>query len=406
MRYMHGASRTAQGLSLLVAAAAACAISVSTPAVGTNHLDTPTVIAEPRADIGDLFAWMSPDAKRLNLVMTIVGRSFSDQLSYVFYVDSGKRFANTTETIAIECRFDSAQAVDCKAGTGDRATGDASQPEGLESRKQTFKVFAGPRDDPFFNNVKGPRAGYTVAAEALASGASRDAASCPQFSTEIAERIRREWRGTSGGPGANFLAGWTSSSLVVSIDVDVVAKGGKLLAVWGATANSSKQLDRMGRPLTTNALLATLGPSEVANDLKERYNLQTPATAEPFIPEIEKGLALYDGFDGICGNQWLAEPTATTGRYRQLARLLADDRLWVNSASGRCQEFFAVELNAKTTDCGGRSPLADAVDVYRAVLVNGSTTGFEDGVDVDDRPHSLDRFPFLAAPAVEQGARQ
>jgi hypothetical protein len=377
----------------------------SIPAIAANHLDTPTVIAEPRADIGDVFAWMSPDTRHLNLVMTIVGRSFSDQLSYVFHVDSGKRFGETTQTLSIECRFTSAHAADCKAGDIDRATGDASTPAGLESNKHHFKVFAGLRDDPFFNNVRGPRAGYNAAAAALASGTIRDAGGCPQFSAETSQQIRQEWRSTNGGPGSNFLAGWQSAALVISIDTAVLTRGGKMLAVWGATADSGKQLDRMGRPLTTNALLATLGPSEVANDLKERYNLQTPATAEAFVPEIEKGLALYDGLDGVCGNQWLASrggPPAM--RYRKLAKLMADDRLWINSKSGQCREFFAVEWGT-SNDCGGRSPLVDAVDVYRAVLVNGTKTGFEDGVDQDDRQHSIDRFPFLAAP-VGEGANR
>lgn len=387
--------------SLAVALAAA---TCSIPAIAANHLDTPTVIAEPRADIGDLFAWMSPDTRQLNLVMTIVGRSFSDQLSYVFHVDSGKRFGVTTQTLTIECRFTSARAADCKAGDLDRAAGDASTPAGLESDKHYFRVFAGLRDDPFFNNVRGPRAGYNVAAAALANGTSRDAAGCPQFSIETSQQIRHEWRSTNAGPGTNFLAGWQSAALVVSIDADVATRGGKMLAVWAATADSSKQLDRMGRPLTTNALLATLGPPEVANDLKERYNLQTPATADAFIPEIEKGLALYDGFDGVCGNQWLASRTPAAKPYQKLARLMADDRLWINSKSGQCREFFAVEL-AKSNDCGGRSPLVDAVDVYRAVLVNGTTTGFEDGVDQDDREHSVERFPFLSEP-VGQGANR
>lgn len=401
MHATHWNLRTACGRPLL---AAVCALGISSVASAANHLDTPTVIAEPRADIGDVFAWMSPDARRLNLVMGIVGRSFSDQLSYVFHVDSGKRFGKTSKTLTLECRFDSNQAIDCKAGDVDRAAGDASNPAGLVSDRGHFRVFAGRRDDPFFNNVKGPRAGYNVVAEALANGTTRDAAGCPQFSGAIAERIKQEFRSTSGGPGTNFLAGWNTSALVISIDVDVVAKGGRMLAVWGATADSSKQLDRMGRPLTTNALLATLGPADVANDLKERYNLQTPATAAAFVPEIEKGLALYDGFDGVCGNQWLAGRAPAAGRYHALAKVMADDRLWINSRSGRCQEYFAVELDPKTADCGGRTPLEDAVDVYRAVLVNGTTAGFADGVDRDDREHSIETFPFLAAPAAEQGA--
>jgi hypothetical protein len=393
-------------------AIATVATTCSVPAVAANHLDTPTVIAEPRADIGDLFAWMSPDIRRLNLAMTIVGRSFSDQLSYVFHVDSGKRFGETTQTLTIECRFTSAQAADCKAGDLDRASGDASTPAGLDSTRHRFKVFAGLRDDPFFNNVKGPRAAYNVAAAALVASTSRDAAGCPQFSAQTSQKIGSEWRATNGGPGTNFLAGWQSAALVVSIDTQIVARGGRMLAVWGATADASKQLDRMGRPLTANALLATLGPADVADDLKERYNLQAPATAGAFVPEIEKGLALYDGFDGVCGNQWLADRSAPApGRYRELAALLADDRLWINSLSGQCRDFLGVELahaagrKAKSSDCGGRSPVVDAVDVYRAVLVNGTTTGFEDGVDQDDRQHSVDSFPFLAAPApVEQGA--
>src|ERR1044072_9292734 len=97
-------------------AIAIAAVTGSIPALAANHLDTPRVIAEPRADIRDLFAWMSPETKRLNLVMTIVGRSFSDQLSYVFHVDSGKRFGETTQTLTIECRFTSAQAAACKGG--------------------------------------------------------------------------------------------------------------------------------------------------------------------------------------------------------------------------------------------------------------------------------------------------
>ena len=80
------------------------------------------------------------------------------------------------------------------------------------------------------------------------------------------------------------------------------------------------------------------------------------------MPEIEKTLGLYDGFDGKCGNQLLAGKVASAGRYRQLATLLADDRLWVNSASKVCTQFFAVELaqltgqSALANDCGGRAP--------------------------------------------------
>lgn len=371
----------------------------------SDHLDTPTVIADPRADIGDLYAWTSSDGRQLNLVMTIVGHTLSDKIDYAFHIDSGKRFGRTTATTSITCRLATASEMECRAGHGDYARGDASVPDGQETWKSRFRVFAGLRDDPFFNNVKGTRAAYQTALEALHKGAVVDAAGCPNFDSTTAQAILDQWRHTDGGPAKNFLAGWTPASIVVSIDLGVVAKGGKLLAIWGSTSMRGKQIDRAGRPLTGNALLGTIAPAEVGNALKERYNAATPATSARFIPEIEKGLEFYDGLDGTCGNQWLADRKAPPSRrYSALATLLADDRLWVNSASNVCAQFFAVELanlsgrSDLSDDCGGRTPIVDAIDVYRSLLANGTTAGIDDGVDRAEREHSSSVFPFLAAP--------
>src|SRR5262249_4170304 len=107
-------------------------------------------------------------------------------------------------------------------------------------------------------------------------------------------------------------------------------------------------IERIGRPLTANALLAPLAPDEISDRRKEAYNGSAPAEW----PEVEVGirhtLGLYDGFDGICGNQWLAdtdnEPRLM--RYHRLATLLADDRIWINSKSSVCTQYLAVELAA------------------------------------------------------------
>src|SRR5271163_4679352 len=126
----------------------------------SDHLDTPTVIADPAADIGDIFAWTSSDGRRLNLVMDIVAHQFSDRLEYVFHVDSGERFGKTTATTLILCRFDTAQTAECWVGNADYVRGNASNPAGLEGENHRFRVLAGLRDDPFFNNVKGTREAY------------------------------------------------------------------------------------------------------------------------------------------------------------------------------------------------------------------------------------------------------
>jgi hypothetical protein len=363
----------------------------------SDHLDTPTVAMNPRSDIGDLFAWTSADAKQLNLVMTIVGDAFSDNVEYTFHVDSGKRVGATTSTTTIVCRFSADQAANCRA-------------QGVDASR--FRVFAGRRDDPFFNNVRGTRAAYERAAAALRNGTPVDAAGCPNFDASTVAAIQSEWRHTEGGPASDLLAGWSPAALVVSIDLDAVATAGSLLGVWATTSSDSGQLDRMGRPLTGNALLGTLATDRVSDKLKEDYNRATPATAARFVPEIEKTLGLYDGFDGKCGNQLLASKQVSGGgRYRELATLLADDRLWVNGASGACTQLFAVELaelagqRALQNDCGGRTPTYSAANAYRSLLANGTPTGMDDGLTRDALEHSATKFPFLAPPNADKDDR-
>lgn len=398
-------------IALSIASALAAPVSSA-----SDHLDTPTVIADPAADIGDLYAWTSPDGRRLNLVLDIVGGKFSDQLQYVFHVDSGKQLGKTSATTSILCRFDSANAIECWAGSADHVRGAADKPAGVEGTHRRFRVFAGLRDDPFFNNVKGTRHAYEAVAGALAHGARRDAAGCPVLDEATSREVLDRWRHTAGGPATNFLTGWTSAALVVSVDLDVVNRGGKLLGVWAGTyapattaasdAPSAQPalgspVDRVGRPLTGNALLGTLDPEEVSNARKEAYNRAPPAAWREYAEDIQRGLGLYDGFDGVCGNQWRADRNAEpSSRYRAVAELLADDRLWVNSASKVCTKFMAVEMaeGRAQADCGGRTPNYDAIDVYRSLLVGGTTGGVDDGVQRDDRMHSVASFPFLAAP--------
>jgi hypothetical protein len=381
--------------------------SLATAAIGSDHLDSPTVTQDATADIGDLYAWMSQDAKRLNLVMTLVGASFSDRIDYVFHVDSGSTVGATTESVTLRCRFHTKGTIDCSAGDVDRASGDASHMPGITSAHKRFRVFADLRDDPFFNNVRGSRAALNVAKAALAA-TPKDAGGCPRFDAATTARIAHEWRRTDGKPGANFLAGWKTAAIIVEIEVATVNRGGSKLGVWATTEfrETGQVIDRMGRALTGNALLGTFADDEISDSLKERYNRAPPHAWIEFAPELATNLAIYDGFDGICGNQWLAvqnSPPAT--RYTNLSRLLADDRLWVNSASGRCTLYLGAEFDlvgAVNDDCGGRTPEYDSVDVFRSLLARGEISGLSDGVDRDDAPTSPG-YPFLSPPASSVG---
>lgn len=153
-------------------------------------------------------------------------------------------------------------------------------------------------------------------------------------------------------------------------------------------------IDRVGRALTGNALIGLFAPEEVADARKEQYNRAGPADWPAFAADLAPSLARYDGFDGVCGNQW--RPGAATG-YQGLARLFADDRLWVDSRVTTCTQYLAVERGL-ADDCGGRTPLYDAVDVFRSLLVLGAPTGVDDGIAHDDRSASATAFPFLVAP--------
>lgn len=396
----------AASLGFCIAATAA-----APKASASDHLDTPTVVADPAADVGDLYAWMSADGRRLNLVMDIVGKRFSDRIAYVFHVDSGRRLGRTRVTTTIDCRFDVAGTIRCET-TGDSAAGVADRREGIESVRHRFRVFAGLRDDPFANNVRGTRQAYEVADRALKAGTIEDAAGCPAFGPGVAGEILDRWRHTDGGPAKNFLAGWTTGALAVSIDVDVVDRGGPLLAVWAGTYASldgkgvgarelGPRMNRVGRPLIKNALVGgPLATADLADRRKEEYNRAAQKSWSDFVPDIQRTLGLYDAFDGACGNQWLAASGATADRYLALARLFADDRLWVDSRRRQCKRYLAVERgeNERSLDCGGRTPVADAVNVFRSLLVNGTESGADDGIIGDDKVHSTADFPFLAEP--------
>jgi len=391
------------------------ALFAALPVLAADHLDTPTVTADPAADIGDLYAWTSADGKHLNLVMDIVGKRFSDQVQYVFHVDSGQALGRTTASTRLLCQFDAGAAARCWAGRDDSLQGDVASAEGRAGRGGRFRVFAGLRDDPYFNNVRGTRSALNAAADAIRAGrAPADPSGYRRFDAETIERIATLWRQTEGGPARNFLAGWTTSALVVQVDLDVVNAGGPLLAVWGRTERRQAvvgdeapppgpPIDRMGRALTGNALLAPLGEEDIANLLKEAYNRAEPAGWPGFATEIARNLALYDSFDGVAGNQWLAKPDETSpARHERLARLLADDRLWVDSRQTRCLHYFAVERRAfgagPPPDCGGRTPLQNVNAVFRSLLIRGTTDVADDGVTRDDREHSTTTFPFLSPP--------
>ena len=371
----------------------------------SDHLDSPATVANPQADIADIYAWPSRDGKRLNLVMTIQGHSFSDKIDYTLHVDSGRTFGHTRASTSIVCRFAAANAARCRAGAADSASGDPSNPAGLAGHHGRFRVYAALRDDPFYNNVKGLLGAYEAANRVIKDGAPVDAAGCAHFDAVTTHAILDQMSHTDGGPAQNLLRNWTVSAIVVSVDLAVVSAGGTLLAVWGTTSVAGRQIDRMARPFVANTLLgiAPFSSDDASGQRRQEFNVARPVDGGRFVEDLEKGLAFQDALDGNCGNQVLAGAGDSPSRYRALARVFADDRLWVNSAARVCTQFFAVELahlagkRPLAEDCGGRTPVYDASNMWRSLLISGATSGITDGLHEDEHPPSTSVFPFLGS---------
>jgi hypothetical protein len=163
----------------------------------------------------------------------------------------------------------------------------------------------------------------------------------------------------------------------------------------------------MGRAGINTAVVDPFWQSEdVHGAVQDEYNRSADPSqwAAQFAARMAGNMAILDGLDRNCGNQLLAGPQPVAGRYDALAGVLADDRLYVNSASGTCAQYLAVEGNAvgiPNNDCGGRTPLEDTIDVSYSVLAIGMLTGVDDGIPSDsDSTPSLSEFPFLAVPVA------
>jgi hypothetical protein len=170
------------------------------------------------------------------------------------------------------------------------------------------------------------------------------------------------------------------------------------------------QIDRMGRAGVNTALTNPFYRESVASEdnqhklIVDDFNVASDPSqwVARFSSLIASNLAILDSLDRVCGNQVLAGPAPVAGRYKALADILADDQLYVNTASGTCNQYLAVEANAigiANTDCGGRTPLHNTIDITYSVVAVGALTGVTNGITSDaDGTASLTVFPFLDRP--------
>ena len=222
-------------------AAVALAASLPLAAVPLDHLDGPAVTADPASDLTDLYAWMSADGARVQLILSVhpiapAGSRFSTTTRYVFHAESAASFGAAGTRTDLICTFDAGtpQRVSCWLG-GEYLTGDASATSGLQSSSGKLKVFAGLRADPAFFNL----AGFNQFAQAVMSaapGLTLDMAGCPAVGASTsAALVGMLSRDGGSGAGVNAFAGANVLALVVSVDKTLLTAGGPVLSIWAST---------------------------------------------------------------------------------------------------------------------------------------------------------------------------
>jgi hypothetical protein len=199
-------------------------------------------------------------------------------------------------------------------------------------------------------------------------------------------------------------------------DDDTGGGSADMAAAGNPAPKLGAQIDRMGRPAMNTALTDPFGltASTTTDDFKNAYNAEaSPAMWQSkFMTSIEQNLAILDSADTTCGNSVGVMGDGADGgnRYAFIAGVLADDELYVNTASGTCGLYLAVEasalgLSAAAADCGGRTPAEDTIDESYTLLTAGVAAylgdphAVTDGIDANDKAGvSVSDFPFLAAP--------
>jgi hypothetical protein len=352
------------------------------PLFAADHREAPLIREDITADIADVYAFRNPHSSdKLVLAMTVnpfsvpeesITFNFSPNVRYRFNIDNdGDARAdhqidvNFAPTLPKPQRLEAVfRPLNPRSGSlsvrGD-VTSPTEEPEAEEPiilegpPGSGIRVFAGPREDPFFFDIVG---------------------------------FFRLVEGTGSFTGADSFAGFNVSAIVVELPLDRVTNGSDQLQIWAETARrqtttinthvrSGKralmthegefvQVERMGNPTINTG--ETLIPSE----LKDLYNFGAPRhDAEDFAETIVEGL--------------MALGTDAT-HIGILASVAVPDTL-------------KLDLNEEDGFPNGRRLEDDVIDTVLFLVFNQPPPDeFEgDKVDENDREF-LDEFPFLAAP--------
>lgn len=366
----------------------------------SDHFSGPRALADPAADVTDVYAFPSPERPgHLVLVMNVFPLAaatalFSDALSYRFRIrpvtqgraGAAPAFVPGEDERAFTFTFAAPHQGD--GGDAGVQAGTCTTPDGEEISFQAddekpaeadgLRIFAGPRLDPFFIDFVG------------------------HMTTQATEKLAFRPR------AANTLEGQNVLSIVVEVDAAMLGLGsGPLLAVVAETVTSgspSVRLERFGRPEIKNFIMSMKKYDTVNRDLEIRdlYNAEDAFSlsqnyAGAYRARLNANLAYFDRLDGK--TDWPLDDQGT----HPLTELLLADFLVVDASKPFSEEGYleietALLAGREYTTCGGRSLNHDMVDTLYTLLAGGAEgPHISDGVDQVARP-ATHSFPYLVSP--------
>jgi hypothetical protein len=333
----------------------------------SDHIDSPSAWSggDRAADLSDAYAFRSPEnGDNLVVVLNVNGGSapaelhnFAAGVEYKINVDTN---ADLTAAATVKVTFAGDLRTFKVEGLGAPITGDVTPPGSAEARvtrANGVKVFAGPREDPFFQDAVGVF-GFLAAPYVRGIG----------------------FRRVGEPPNAPFVAG-PLSSIVIEVPITALTRAANsntgAIKAWFSTSRGGAQVDRMAIPDNNNVLMPP--------DQKDAFNRGEPvndaanfrATA---LSRIEKWRS---GVDAVLGPQD-GGPLGNLTAEQVAAALIPD--------------ILTIDFSKPVQFPNGRRLQDDVSDIGIGIVLNrGGAAGMSDAVDGPDKPF-LTSFPYLAAP--------
>ena len=362
----------------------------------SDHFSGPRALADPAADLTDLYAFPAPgNPERLVVVMDIFGKAgsgavFSDAVIYRFRfrrariaaTGPGAAFAVDPDEASLDITFEvpsgdntALQRGHCRTPAGETVSFSSNDERGGTGRG--VRVFAGQRSEPFFLDV------HTI--------------------LESAEKRQLAFKKI----GSDTLYGTNVLSIVLELDWAQLLGGGPIFAIVCETLRKGPRpvrIERLGRPEIKNVSMSFKTFDQVNRDLEIRdlYNSEDafallPDYVSAYRARLNANLSFWDSLDGK--TDWPLDE----GGNHPLTRLLLADFLVIDiSKPFQETSYFDIEramlAGRPHSSPGGRWLNEDVMDSIFTLYINGGNgPRISDGIDAPIA-WSSKVFPYLAPP--------